>query len=185
MCPWPVHIVSLHKQGNLIAMKFRSATIADVPRICELERLPQFRTMVGFWSRDQHLKTLADPDATYVVAENPQGQVEAFAILRGLQSEHHAIELKRIVVAQPSQGVGKKLLANVVDRAFTEHRAHRFFLDVFVNNDRARHVYESFGFQIEGIMRDAIYRDGTWHSLVLMSLLDSEYRVRQREASNT
>jgi RimJ/RimL family protein N-acetyltransferase len=47
-----------------------------------------------------------------------------------------------------------------------------------VNNDRARHVYESFGFREEGIMRDAIYRDGTYHSLVLMSLLDGEYQSR-------
>ena len=32
------------------------------------------------------------------------------------------------------------------------------------------------GFREEGIMRDAIYRDGAYHSLVLMSLLESEYR---------
>ncbi|MGC2402414.1 MAG: N-acetyltransferase [Acidobacteriaceae bacterium] len=165
-------------------MKFRRATIADIPRICVLERLPQFRTLVGFWPEEHHLKTLADPDASYIVAENPPGQVDAFAILRGLRSEHHAIELKRIVVGTPGQGVGKKLLADVVHRAFTEHCAHRFFLDVFVNNDRARHVYESFGFQTEGIMRDAIYRDRTWHSLVLMSLLESEYRAQKREGSN-
>jgi RimJ/RimL family protein N-acetyltransferase len=32
------------------------------------------------------------------------------------------------------------------------------------------------GFRKEGIMRDTIYRDGAYHSLVLMSLLESEYR---------
>jgi RimJ/RimL family protein N-acetyltransferase len=45
-----------------------------------------------------------------------------------------------------------------------------------VNNDRALHVYEAFGFRKEGVMRDAIYRDGTYHSLVLMSMLNCEYR---------
>jgi RimJ/RimL family protein N-acetyltransferase len=67
-------------------------------------------------------------------------------------------------------------LTEVVGRAFDEYSAHRLFLDVFVTNDRACHVYENFGFRKEGIMRDAIYRDGAYHSLVLMSLLETEYR---------
>jgi RimJ/RimL family protein N-acetyltransferase len=159
-------------------MKFRSATVGDIAQICRLETLPQFRTFVGCWPPDQHLKNLADPDAGYLVAEDEQGNIAAFAILRGLLSEHRAVELKRFVVGLPNQGTGKRFLAAIADWAFGECGAHRLFLDVFVNNDRARHVYESFGFREEGIMRDAIYRDGTYHSLVLMSLLDGEYQSR-------
>jgi len=157
-------------------MKFRSATAADIAQICRLETLPQFRTFVGSWAPDEHLKNLADPDASYRVAEDERGNVASFAILRGLLSEHRAVELKRLVVGIPNQGTGKRFLAEIADRAFGDYGAHRLFLDVFVNNDRALHVYEAFGFRKEGIMRDAIYRDGTYHSLVLMSLLDGEYR---------
>jgi diamine N-acetyltransferase len=157
-------------------MKFRSATAADIAQICRLETLPQFRTLVGFWPPDQHLKNLADPDASYLVAEDEQGNIAAFAILRGLLSENRAVELKRFVVGIPNQGTGRKFLTEIANRAFGEYGAHRLFLDVFVNNDRALHVYEAFGFQKEGIMRDAIYRDETYHSLMLMSLLDGEYR---------
>jgi diamine N-acetyltransferase len=114
----------------------------------------------------------------YIVAEDQKGQVGACAILQGLASEHRAVELKRLVVGIPNQGLGRKLLTMVADRAFGEYRAHRLFLDVFVDNDRARHVYETFGFRKEGVMRDAIYRDGAYHSLVLMSLLESEYEGR-------
>ena len=67
-------------------MKFRSATQADIAQICALERLPQFRTMVGSWAEDQHRRMLADPDAVYIVAEDPSGQIAGFAILRGLLS---------------------------------------------------------------------------------------------------
>ncbi|HTZ56705.1 MAG TPA: GNAT family N-acetyltransferase [Acidobacteriaceae bacterium] len=160
-------------------MKFRNATAADIPQICALERLPQFRTLVGSWPEEEHLRTLANPDAAYLVVESLQGQVEAFAILRGLQSEHRAIELKRIVVGTPDGGIGKELLAEVAERAFGALGAHRLFLDVFVSNGRARYVYESFGFQKEGIMREAVYRDGQWHSLILMSLLENEYRAKR------
>jgi diamine N-acetyltransferase len=157
-------------------MKFRSATAADIAQICRLETLPQFRTFVGSWAADQHLQNLDDPDARYIVAEDEQGIIAAFAILRGLLSEHRAVELKRFVVGIPNQGTGKRFLTEIADRAFGEYGAHRLFLDVFLNNDRALHVYEAFGFRKEGIMRDAIYRDDTYHSLFLMSLLEGEYR---------
>jgi diamine N-acetyltransferase len=157
-------------------MKFRDATAADIPQICALERLPEFRTMVGSWPEEQHLRMLAHPGAVYIVAEDQEGQIAAFAILQGLGSEHRSVELKRPVVGVPNQGLGSRLLTEATGRTFGEHRAHRLFLDVFVTNDRARHVYETFGFQKEGIMRDAIYRDGAYHSLVLMSLLECEYR---------
>ena len=156
-------------------MRFRDATATDIPQICALERLPEF-TMVGSWPAERHVSMLGDPSVVYIVAEDQQGQIAAFAILRGLGSEHRSVELKRLVVGVPNQGTGRKLLTVVADRAFGELRAHRLFLDVFVTNDRARHVYEMFGFRKEGVMRDAFYRDGAYHSLVLMSLLESEYR---------
>ena len=157
-------------------MRFRDATATDIPQICALERLPEFRTLVGSWPEEQHVRMLADPGVVYIVAEDQQGQIAACAILQGLGSEHRSVEIKRLVVGVPNQGLGRRLLTEVAERTFGEYRAHRLFLDVFVTNDRARHVYETFGFQKEGIMRDAIYRDGAYHSLVLMSLLESEYR---------
>jgi RimJ/RimL family protein N-acetyltransferase len=159
-------------------MRLRDATLADIPQICALERLPEFHTFVGSWPEEQHLRMLEDPMVVYIVAEDLQGQVAAFAILQGRGSENGSLELKRLVAGVPNQGVGRKLLTEVADRVFGEYRAHRLFLDVFVTNDRARHVYETFGFRKEGIMRDAIYRDGAYHSLVLMSLLESEYRAK-------
>jgi diamine N-acetyltransferase len=157
-------------------MRFRDATAADIPQICALERLPEFRTMVGSWPEEQHLRMLADPGVVYIVAEDLQGEIAACAILQGLGSEHRSVEIKRVVVGVPNQGLGRRLLTEAADRAFGEYRAHRLVLDVFVTNDRARHVYETFGFQKERIMRDAIYRDGAYHSLILMSLLENEYR---------
>jgi diamine N-acetyltransferase len=164
-------------------MKFRNATQADIAQICALERLPELRTFVGSWPEDQHMRMLADPGVAYVVAEDQAGRIAGFAILQGLLSEHRQVELKRLLVRTPNHGIGKQLLTEIADRAFAEHSAHRLFLDVFVTNDRARHVYENFGFRKEGIMRDAIYRDGAYHSLVLMSLLETEYRSGSKAAA--
>ena len=134
--------------------------------------------MVGSWAEDEHLRLLSDADTGYIVAEDPSGEIAGFAILRGLLSEHRQVELKRIVVRIPNRGIGKALLTEAANQAFGRHSAHRLFLDVFVTNDRARHVYENFGFRQEGIMRDVIYRDGAYHSLVLMSLLENGISMR-------
>jgi RimJ/RimL family protein N-acetyltransferase len=120
---------------------------------------------------------LADHDALYFVAEGQVREITGFAILLGLESEHKSLELKRIAVRKPNQGVGRRLLELVAKKAFDEHQAHRLWLDVFETNTRARHLYEAFGFRVEGTLREAVFRDGNYHSLVLMSLLDHEYRM--------
>src|SRR5579859_5922335 len=102
-------------------MKFRSATHADIAQICALERLPEFRTMVASWAEEQHAHMLADPDALYLVAEDSSGRIAGFAIMQGLLSEHKQVELKRIVVRTPNQGVGRKLLTKVADCAFGDY----------------------------------------------------------------
>jgi RimJ/RimL family protein N-acetyltransferase len=56
---------------------------------------------------------------------------------------------------------------------------------VVEDNARARHLYTSFGFTEEGIMREATQRDGVWLALVLMSILEHEYRIQSRRAIPT
>jgi RimJ/RimL family protein N-acetyltransferase len=158
-------------------MIFRNATRDDVAAIASLERTPEFRPFVGNWPIEQHFNNLDDPDARYIVAEDADGSIAAFATLRGLLSEHKSVELKRIVVGKPNRGTGRKLLRAALETAFRDVGAHRLWLDVFETNARARHVYASVGFQTDGIFREAYYRDGQFHSLVLMSMLDREYQV--------
>ena len=152
-------------------MLLRIATPNDIPAILALERTPFAREFVGQWSEDRHRATLTSVDARYYVNETDWGEVQAYAILRGLQEESRAIELKRIVI-----GLGRKILTDLARIAFCELGAHRFFLDVFEDNARARHLYESLGFQYEGVMREAAHRHDRRWDLHLMSILESEYR---------
>jgi len=163
-------------------MIFRAATLIDIPRIIAIETLPEFRSFIGSWSQEQHRKTISDPDARYLVTEH-EGQLSGFAILLGLQSEHHSIELKRIAVMSPGNGLGRKMLSAIIEKAFEEYQAHKLWLDVFETNQRARHLYKICGLKEDGILRDAVLRDGEYHSLVLMSLLESEYRDPRRTVS--
>jgi RimJ/RimL family protein N-acetyltransferase len=157
-------------------MRLRLATLDDIPAILALERTPVAREFVGQWSKDRHRATLAGGDARYFVSETEWNEVQAYAILRGIHENSRAIELKRIVVAIPERGLGRLMLKELMRIAFRELGAHRLFLDVYEDNSRARHLYESLGFQYEGLMREAARREDSWCNLCLMSILESEYR---------
>jgi len=159
-------------------MLLRPAVTEDILSIAALEQTPFARQFVGQWSEQRHRATLAGPNARYLVSDAHQGGLQAYVILRGLGEDNRAVELKRIVVAAPGQGLGRRILAEVIRIAFEDLQAHRLFLDVYDDNARARHLYESLGFY-EGTMRDAACREGAWHDLHLMSMLEHEYRARK------
>lgn len=159
-------------------MLLQHAITDDIPAILALERMTFARQFVGQWSEQRHRTTLTGGDARYLVCKSGSGGLQAYVILRGLSEDNRAIELKRIVVAAPERGLGRKILTEVIRMAFEELDAHRLFLDVYEDNARARHLYESLGFVYEGALRDAARRGDAWFDLRLMSMLESEYRRR-------
>ena len=162
---------------TMATMQLRPAHLEDVAAIADLERLPKYRCFVGNWSLEEHREKMASSDCRYLVAEPESGEMAGFAILRGVASPHRSVRLQRIVVATPGQGVGRFMMAGIMEYVFRELKAHRLWLDVFETNTRAQHVYESLGFRREGILREAILRDGEYHTQWLMSILDREYEA--------
>jgi RimJ/RimL family protein N-acetyltransferase len=55
------------------------------------------------------------------------------------------------------------------------------WLDVFEHNARARHVYRSVGFVEEGVLRECVKQQERYASLVVMSILENEYRTHVRK----
>jgi RimJ/RimL family protein N-acetyltransferase len=159
-------------------MDLRPATTADLEFIIETESAPEFREYIGRWTREEHTAALREPDVRYLIAIDNSSKPLGFVILRGLTSEHHSIELKRIVMRTPGLGHGKQALQLAMRTVFEDLHAHRLWLDVFESNLRAAHVYRCVGFQQDGIFREAVFRDGKYHSLLLMSLIDREYQER-------
>jgi diamine N-acetyltransferase len=160
-------------------MTLRRAASHDLPFIVHAEQ--QFRglNLVGADDVPTHERRMNDPDCQYWIAEEggtPAGHV----ILCGIESRNRSVELKRIVIAAPGQGLGRQVMEAVVVKAFEELAAHRLWLDVFEHNARARHVYRLAGFVEEGVLRDCVWQQDHYASLVVMSILESEYRRGRR-----
>ncbi len=158
-------------------MKLRQADAADLDFILALENRPAYLDLVYRWPRDRHLAALEDPDLRYLIGEDGAAEAGGFAILRGLTLPERAIELKRVAVATPGRGQGSALLRAVITHAFEDLDAHRLWLDVYADNARARAAYRRLGFVEEGTLRDGALRRDGFVSLVLMSMLDHEYRA--------
>jgi RimJ/RimL family protein N-acetyltransferase len=67
-------------------------------------------------------------------------------------------------------------LKEIKHYCFEQLNCHRLWLDVFENNNRARHLYHSENFVEEGKLRDCILVGDEFKSLILMSILEIEYR---------
>jgi len=73
------------------------------------------------------------------------------------------------------QGYGSDALHTVLGIAFKWHQLHRVSLHVAADNGRAIRSYEKCGFQLEGHLREAVWVDGEYRDLLVMSILDHEY----------
>jgi diamine N-acetyltransferase len=130
-------------------MTLRRGSNGDLPFIVQLEQQFHALNLVGADDVATHEQRMNDPDFEYWIAEH-QGSPAGHVILRGLRSVDRSIELMRIVISEPGQGMGRKVLRAIIDKVFDEQGAHRLWLDVFEHNSRARHVYRSVGFVEEG-----------------------------------
>ncbi|WP_182111612.1 MULTISPECIES: GNAT family N-acetyltransferase [unclassified Actinotalea] len=82
---------------------------------------------------------------------------------------------------QRGRGFGGEAIELVLRHAFAEAPEglglHRVSLEVLSINPRARMLYESLGFVVEGRLRDA-HRDGDrWCDAIVMGILDEEHRA--------
>lgn len=68
-----------------------------------------------------------------------------------------------------NQGIGRAMLEKVLDLADNWLMLIRLELTVFVDNERAIHLYESLGFEREGIRRKAAVRNGVYMDEIAMA----------------
>lgn len=79
------------------------------------------------------------------------------------------------------KGYGSAALLMALKYAFRELGLHKVSLRVFQTNKRAIKSYVRCGFKKEGVEREQVFKDGKFHDLFVMSILDREYRKLSKE----
>jgi RimJ/RimL family protein N-acetyltransferase len=75
-----------------------------------------------------------------------------------------------------SQGYGTDALRTLIRFAFDEMNLNRVELTVYAFNERGQAAYKKAGFVEEGRRREAIYTEGAYHDIVVMSVLRDEWQ---------
>ena len=155
----------------------RRTTENDLPYVLSAEGDDDSRRFIAVWPEEQHRAALDDTNMEHLIIESkPNSQAIGFVILAGLQGEHRSIEFMRIVVTAKGKGYGRAAVRAIKRHAFETLSAHRLWLDVKEQNTRARAVYDKAGFRYEGTLRECLKGPKGFESLVVMSVLEQEYR---------
>jgi hypothetical protein len=116
--------------------------------------------------------------STEYADENKLCRGHVLSMKTGLLNPNSSVEFKRTVITQKDKGYGRKVLRLIKKWAFESLDVHRMWLAVKEFNHRARALYASEGFIVEGTLRECLKADdGSFESLVVMSLLKREYQA--------
>ena len=160
-------------------VRLRPTMLSDLDFVVGVEEDAANRPYITPWERTQHEGAVRFPDFRHFVVEAGTGtEPVGFVILQGCRSPNRSVELKRIVLQPKGQGYGRECVRLLKRMAFRDLGAHRFWLDVKETNTRALALYASEGFAVEGRLRECVRTDVGYASLVVMSVLESEYRAR-------
>lgn len=147
----------------------------DLDWVVSLENAEENRRFVCQWPKEKHLKAINDPDKRHFIFKCNE-QYIGYAILQNMLNEHRTIDLYRIVIDQKGQGFGHKALQLIKEFAFNENQAHRLRLNVLDYNQKAYDFYLKDGFVQEGVLRECVLMDNQFYSLIVMSMLKSEFK---------
>ncbi len=112
--------------------------------------------------REQWLSNLTDND--YMLVAEVDGRVVGnIEITRRKNRLAHVAQLGMAVHDDyQDRGIGTALMEAALDLADNWLNIKRVELDVYTDNDRAVHLYEKFGFEIEGTLRSLAFREGEY-----------------------
>lgn len=164
-------------------VRLRPTMLSDLDFVTSVEQDPANRPFITPWERTQHEGAIRFPDFRHFIVEAGPGYASTgFVILQGCRNPHRSVELKRIVLQAKGQGLGRACVRLLTQMAFRDLGAHRFWLDVKASNPRARALYLSEGFVEEGRLRETVKTADGYDSLIVMSMLQSEYQALRARA---
>ncbi|MDX1666137.1 MAG: GNAT family N-acetyltransferase [Saprospiraceae bacterium] len=149
----------------------------DVDYVMALEH--NNRRWICPWSAERHLAAIEDPDQRHYLLLDSEGKKQGLAILLGPDREHRSIMLKRLVVENKGQRWGSACMRLLLEICFEKYDLHRFWLEVFADNERARRLYVLQGLKEEVHMRKRLRKEGEFRDVIIMAMLSGEYRQNQ------
>jgi len=99
--------------------------------------------------------------------------------LSNIDAHHQSAEFGRFMIGHPrfkSAGCGREAAYLVCDHAFNTLGLNRVWAEVIAGNERALGLYQSIGFEQEGVLREHILKGGHYVDVVRIAMLAADFR---------
>ncbi len=168
------------KKANELAIMIRGVEVEDwedVAALRECSRVIYHTLQLPYTSRDtvrDRLENMPN-DQRGLVAVVDGKVVGQLGLHLNSGRRVHAASLGMMVHDDfQGRGVGSALMQAAIELAENWLNISRIELEVYTDNTIAQGLYQKFGFQIEGILRDQAYRDGRFVDAYLMARIREE-----------
>ena len=147
----------------------------DIDLLMEIEHDPSNSIDIWTNTREEHIEELDNPDVwTLAVKRKEDGYIVGY-LIANLDLESEWMELKRIAFREKNQGYGREMINAMLKKAFEDMKLNKVWLEAYSDNNVGRHLYESIGFKIDGILRQHHKEDRGIMDQVQYSMLKGEY----------
>ncbi len=162
-------------------LRLRQAEECDIAYIMGLEYEPENLKFIVPFSEELHLAVIRSPEESMdiIVEEKDSGEPVGYLWVSGLKNTSHEIEWTHVIIGKKGRGYGHEAMKLLKAWTFDVLKAHRAWMDCKDYNARALHLYESEGMVREGLIRETILTNGVYENLVILGILDREYRDRK------
>lgn len=175
-------------RGELVVLRPIAARDAD--QMWEMVNDPEGRRLTGTVAQisratnDSWCATVADRAGRVDLAITTHDSDEFVGEIVLLDIDEHDANASMRMSMRPGhrgRGFGGEAIGLILEYAFAAPPEglglHRVGLDVLDINPRARMLYESHGFEVEGRLRE-VHRDGEfWTDVYVMAILEDDYRA--------
>lgn len=175
------------RSSDILVRALESTDVEGVQRLYSQRSIAAMTLQVPFQSRAEIEARLApNPDNRRLVAV-VGGEVAGEAGLHLYQRRRkHAASIGMAVSEEfQGQGVGTALLTALLDLADNWYALDRVELEVYTDNEPAIHLYQKFGFEIEGLHRRYALRLGTLVDAYTMARLGPQDEPIDRPEDRT
>jgi RimJ/RimL family protein N-acetyltransferase len=121
----------------------------------------------------------------YKVVLSQTGEAVAHLSIGSIDRANSSARLTKVVIGNPAfrgKGIGKSMIETALGICFGKLGLHKVSLGVYDFNLPALKAYESSGFSVDGVLRDAKKSGDSYWNLIEMSILDDEWKALQSES---
>lgn len=136
----------MHGEPGPANLRLRPTREADLPFVRALEQHPENAPFISQWTPEQHADAIRRTDRQHWIIESDEGPL-GYLIAYDLKAQDSGVYVKRIVVAEKDNGLGRAALGRFLEHAYHDLGTDYVWLAVRPENERAQRSYTALGFE--------------------------------------